>query len=160
MAFSFISHRDAFVATRLVRDWEHTRKASAVLPATTTQNIFTISGGRVLVHHLIGEFTVVASGTATNLKVTSVPTTGSAVDVTAVLAIASFEAGALLIVEGDGTALIGTSTGAGFAPALTQVPWVCPIGTLRIDASATNTGATKWDIFWEALDPGATVVSA
>jgi hypothetical protein len=45
--------------------------------------------------------------------VTSVPTTGSAVDIASNLAIASFEAGAILVVEGDGTALIGTATGAG-----------------------------------------------
>jgi hypothetical protein len=86
-----------------------------------------------------------------------VPTVGSAVDVAANLAIANFEAGAILVVEGDGTALIGTSAGAGFAPALTLVPWVVPAGVLRITTSATNLGATKWDIWYLPLDSGASI---
>jgi hypothetical protein len=102
----------------------------------------------------------VCSATAANLKVTSVPTTGSAVDVAANLAIANFEAGAILVVEGDGTALIGASGGAGHAPALNALPFILPIGTLRIETSGTNTGATKWDLWYFPLDDGASVVSA
>lgn len=135
-------------------------KTAATLPATTTQNIFTIAGGRVLVTALIGEVTTVCSATATNLKVTSVPTTGTAVDVASNLAVASFEAGAILVCEGDGTALIGTSAGAGFAPALNALPFILPIGTVRIETSATNTGATKWDLFYVPIDDGAVVASA
>lgn len=137
-----------------------TSKAAATLPATTTQDIFTITGGRVWVTCLVGEVTTVCSATATNLKVTSVPTTGSAVDIASNLAIASFEAGAILVVEGDGTALIGTSTGAGHAPALNALPFILPIGTIRIETSATNTGATKWDLFYLPIDDGAVVASA
>src|SRR3954469_25486123 len=89
----------------VVDQWIHVRKTAATLPATGNQSIFTITGGRVLVKALIGEVTTVNSATATNLKVTSVPTVGSAVDVAANLAVASFEAGAIMVVEGDGTAL-------------------------------------------------------
>ena len=138
----------------------HVQKTSATLPATTTQNIFTIAGGRVWVTALIGEVSTVFGATATNLKCTSVPTTGTAVDIASNLAVANFEAGALLIVEGDGTALIGTATGAGFAPALNALPFVLPIGTIKIETSATNTGATKWDLFYFPLDDGASVASA
>ena len=54
----------------------HVQKAAATLPATTTQNIFTIGGGRVWVVALVGEVTTVIQNQANNLKVTSVPTTG------------------------------------------------------------------------------------
>jgi hypothetical protein len=136
-------------------------KASAVLPQTTTQNIFTIAGGRVMVTALIGQFTAAASGTASNLKVTSTPSVGTAVDVAANLAIANFELGAILIVEGDGTAIIGTATGSGFAPALNALPFVLPAGVLNIETSGSNTtGATKWDIWYFPLDDGASVASA
>jgi len=135
-------------------------KASATLPATSTQNLFTIAGGRVMVTALIGEVTTVVQAQANNLKVTSVPTTGSAVDIASNLDINGFEAGALLVVEGDGTALIGTSAGAGFAPALNALPFILPIGTLRIATSATNTGASKWKLFYQPLDVGASVASA
>lgn len=138
----------------------HTVKTAASLPASTTQNIFTISGGRVLVTVFFGEVSTVIQAQACNLKVTSVPTTGSAVDVATNLDINAFEAGAILVAEGDGTALIGTTAGAGFAPALNALPFILPIGTIRIATSATNTGATKWDIFYFPLDEGASVVSA
>lgn len=138
----------------------HTAKTAATLPATTTQNIFTISGGRVLVTVFVGEVTTIIQAQANNLKVTSVPTTGSAVDIASNLDVNAFEAGAILVVEGDGTALIGTSTGAGFAPALNALPFILPIGTIRIATSATNTGATKWDVWYLPLDDGASIVSA
>lgn len=135
-------------------------KASATLPASTTQDLFTIAGGRVLITHFIGEVTTIVQAQACNLKVTSTPTTGSAVDFASNLDINGFEAGALLIAEGDGTALIGTSAGAGFAPALNALPFVLPIGTVKITTSATNTGATKWNVWYFPLDDGASVVSA
>lgn len=135
-------------------------KASATLPATTTQNLFTIAGGRVLVTHLIGEVTTIVQAQACNLKVSSDPTTGSTVDVASNLDINAFEAGAILVVEGDATALIGTAAGAGFAPALNALPFVLPIGTVTITTSATNTGATKWKLWYLPLDDGASVVSA
>ena len=144
----------------LLSQWIHVAKASATVPATTTQNLFTISGGRCLVKLLLGEVTTIIQTQANNLKVTSVPTTGSAVDVATDLNISAFEAGALLVAEGDGTALIGTSAGAGFAPALNALPWVVPIGTLRIETSATNTGATKWDLWYQPLDSSGRIVSA
>ena len=138
----------------------HAVKASATLPASTVQNLFTIAGGRVLVTHLIGEVTTVVQSQACNLKVSSDPTTGSTVDIASNLDINAFEAGAILVVEGDGTALIGTSAGAGFAPALNALPFVLPIGTVTITTSATNTGASKWDLWYFPLDDGASVVSA
>lgn len=138
----------------------HVSKAAAALPASA-QNIFTITGGRILVTILLGEVTTLCTATATNLKVVSTPTIGTAVDVAANLAIANFEKGALLIVEGDATAIIGTSAGAGFAPALNALPFIIPAGTLSLATSADNAGgATKWDIWYFPLDDGASVASA
>lgn len=146
--------RDVF--TTIARGFR-AQKAAATLPATGNQTIFTIAGGRCMVSLLLGQVTTVCDATATNLKVTSVPTVGSAVDVAANLAIASFEAGAILVVEGDGTAIVGTSAGAGFAAATSQIAWVVPAGVLRITTSATNAGATKWDIWYHPLDDGASI---
>ena len=147
-------------AAGLMTQGIHVAKTSATLPATTAQNIFTIAGGRVLVTALIGEITTIIQAQACTVKVTSTPTTGSAVDFASALDVNAFEAGAILVVEGDGTALIGTSAGAGFAPALNALPFVLPIGTVKITTSATNTGATKWDLWYFPLDDGASVVSA
>ena len=106
----------------------------------------------------VGQVTTANSATATNLKVTSVPATGTAADIAANLAIASLEAGTIYVVEGDATALIGVS--AGFAPALNALPFILPAGTIRIETSATNTGASKWDVWYIPLDEGARIVEA
>lgn len=140
--------------------WIRVDKAAATLPATTTQNIFTIAGGRVLVKLLLGEVSTVVQNQLCNLKVTSAPTTGTAVDIASNLNIQAFEAGALLQVEGDGTALVGAAAGAGAVNAANPTEFVLPIGSVRIETSATNTGATKWTMLYRPLDSSARVVSA
>ena len=134
-------------------------KSSATLPATTTQNIFTVSTGRVLITRLTGEVTTIVQAQACNLKVTSVPTTGTAADLAANLDINAKEAGTLFLVEGDGTALVGANAGAAMS-AVGSNPIEVPEGTIRIETSATNTGATKWEIWYIPLDSGASIVSA
>ena len=131
-------------------------KAAATLPATTTQTIFTVAGGRVLVTLLVGEVTTIIQAQANNLKVTGAPTVGTAVDLASNLDVNAKEAGTLLLVEGDGTALVGANAGA----ALNGVGGcaiVVPVGVIRIETSATSTGATKWQIRYFPLDDGAVV---
>ena len=131
-------------------------KAAATLPATTTQTIFTVTGGRVLVTLLLGEVTTIIQAQANNLKVTSAPTVGTAVDLASNLDVNGKEAGTLLLVEGDGTALVGANAGAALnAVGIGAV--VVPVGVIRIETSATNTGATKWHIRYIPIDVGATV---
>lgn len=137
----------------------HSVKTAATLPATTTQNIFTISAGRCAVLLLLGEVTTVIQAQANNLKVTSAPTTGTAVDLASNLDINADEAGLLYLVEGDGTALVGANAGAALSGVGAPF-FIVPIGTIRIETSATNTGATKWDVWYFALDEGASIVSA
>ena len=137
----------------------HVAKATATLPATTTQNIFTVTGGRCLVLLLLGEVTTIIQAQANNLKVTSAPTTGTAVDLASNLDVNAKEAGTLLLAELDGTALVGANAGAALS-GVGQSACVVPIGSIRIETSATNTGATKWDIWYIPLDVGALIASA
>jgi len=151
-------HRDVF--TTMARGF-HVARASAVLPATTTYSLFTISTGRVLVTLLMGEVTVVNTATATNAKILINPTTGTSGEIAADLAIASLEAGTIYLVEGDGSALVAVSAGGSYFAAGTPAPFVAPAGTLDLETSATNaTGAAKWDIWYFPLDAGASVASA
>jgi len=133
-------------------------KTTATLPATTTQNIFTISGGRVAVGLLFGEVTTVVQAQACNLKVTHVATLGGNVDLASNLDINAFAAGRLFLVEGDGTALV--SNGGSLLSAIGAASMILSAGTIRIETSATNTGATKWSLYYVPLDIGAAIVSA
>lgn len=137
----------------------HVAKAAATLPSSTTQDIFTVAGGRVLVKALLGEVTtLVGTGTTPDLQVQMDPTVGTTIDVATDVQIGDDEVGTLYYVEGDGTALIPISSGYGQAAA--GQGFILPAGTLQIVTSETTTGATKWDIFYVPLDDGAYIVSA
>lgn len=135
----------------------HVSKSAATLPSSTTQDIFTVAGGRVWVRLLVGQVTtLVGSGTTPDLQVQIDPTTGTTVDVAADVVIADDEVGTLYLVEGDGTALVPISSG--YVP-VTQ-GFVLSPGIVQIVTSETTVGATKWDLWYWPLDDGASVVSA
>ena len=134
-------------------------KTAATLPASTTQDIFTVSGGRVLVTLLTGEVTTVVQAQACNLSVVHVTTVGGDVTLASTVEINADEVGTLYGVEGDGTALVATSSGA-FLNGLSGGGFVLAEGTMNITTSATNTGATSWELWYIPLDDGATVASA
>ena len=52
-------------------------RTAATIPQTAAQNIFTITGGRILLVALIGTVTTVIGGTATTVKVTNTPAAGN-----------------------------------------------------------------------------------
>ena len=138
----------------------HVAKTSATVPQGAVQTIFTVSGGRVLVELLVGEVTTVLGSTANNLTVNTVPTTGTGLIIASAAEGNALEAGGLMVVEGDGTALgIVGKAGAGMITSGTGA-WICPTGTINFQCVASTTGATKWDIWYVPLDVGATVVTA
>ena len=159
-------HASSLAASRsgaaVLDQYIHVQTPARVLPATTTDQIFRVKGGRVLVKVLLGEVTTICSGTATTLKVTSKKldaasaAVGTAVDVASATAVTSKEVGSLLTVEGDGTGLIVNDAGAGL-PGTGAGYWIAPQGEIYLTTSATNTGATKWDLWYLPLDEGAYV---
>lgn len=144
------------------------QKAAAILPASTTQTLFTISGGRVVVTALIGEVTTVFDGTVNSLSVEADPTVGAAADLAAATVCTSDIAGTLYTVHGIQAALLGTQKEGGtevptHAVAKTPVGggFVVPAGVIQLKTTATDTtGATKWTLVYVPLDDGASVASA
>lgn len=147
-----------------LEQWVQVSTGARVLPATTTDQIFRVKGGRVLVYLILGQCTTICSGTATNLKVTSKAldaasaAVGTAVDLCSNVAITSKEVGAFYTVEGDGTAGVANNAGAGL-PASGVGRCILPQGEIYLTTDATNTGAFKWDIWYQPLDYGAYVES-
>lgn len=128
-------------------------RTTTVLPATTQAPIFTITGGRIALTHLVGEFTVAGSATVTTLKVTSNPVIGSDVDLSTAVAITSREVGSLVTLPVVlGGALSVTNAGAG-GPSVSG--FIIPIGSLDLVTSATNTGSVRWSMTFVPLDDGA-----
>lgn len=140
--------------TQLLAQFGNTvSKATAALPQTTTGTLFTVTGGRVLLTSIVGEVTTVIQTQANNMKLVATPTTGTAVDICAVLDVSAKEAGCLFGITGlFSDALVGANAGA----TVTQRnPVVLPIGTLKLSCSASNTGNVKWICTYIPLDVGA-----
>lgn len=134
-------------------------RATATLPATTQAAIFTISTGRVLVTSLVGTVTVATGATATNLKITGNPATGTDVDIAANVAAASKEVGSMFTLPATfGGALVVNN--AGGAPLQLGVGVILNPGTLDLVTSATNTGSVRWDLTYVPIDDGASVTAA
>lgn len=133
-------------------------RATATLPASTLGNLFAVSGGRVLLKYLVGEVTTIIQAQACTVKVTSTPTTGTAVDLSAVSAsISGLEVGGKFGLPAAAATALVTGNAGGILTALSS--WVIPIGNIGITTSATNTGSVKWDLIYVPLDAGASVVA-
>ena len=132
-----------------------TEKGAATLPAGTTDDLFTIAGGRVLAS-FIGEVTVVIQTQANATNLLHNPAAGTTTDLCGTLDITADEVGLLYGLTGTaGDAMIGLGK---------TVPLGNPIvlqeGVVELECAATNTGATKWTCYWIPLDDGATVTAA
>ena len=150
--------------TAVLSQWIQVSRPTLALPQTTTQQLFRVYGGRILVKLLLGEVTTVIEGTDPQIKVSVSSLTnagalqGTAYDIASTLDISSDEVGTLYSVEGDGTAIISgnqvsasvESFGTGF---------VMKQGQIYITTGASKTGAIKWDLWYQPLDSGAYVVS-
>lgn len=135
-------------------------RSTATIPQTATQNIFTVTGGRILVTGLLGEVTTVIGGTATTLKVSTAPTTGTAVDLTSATAITSKEVGSQATLPLTAAAALVVNNGGGGGQLPTHAPYVVPIGSITITTSASTTGAIKWSLTYIPLDDAASVAAA
>lgn len=133
-------------------------RATATLPQTTTGNIFTITGGRIIVRGLVGTVTTIIQNQLNNTKLTSSPTTGTAVDLCTVTDIANLEVGGMVALPAAvGSAL---AKGNGGALALADPLLVLPVGSIVLNCAASNTGSVKWDLIYTPLDNGAQVAAA
>lgn len=146
----------------VIDQYIHVACPSRTIPATTTDQIFRVKGGRVKVRQLVGEVTTAIQNQLDNLKVSakkldnSSAAVGTAVDIAANVDMANRELGGLYFVEGDGTAGVLSNAGGAFIGP-NSGEWIAPQGEIYVTTSATNTGAMKWDIWYLPLDPGAYV---
>lgn len=135
-------------------------RATANLPQTAAGNLFAVSGGRILLVAIVGEVTTIIQAQATTVKLTSTPTTGSAIDLSAATTdINALEVGGRLTLANPpaaGTALVKTNAGY---TALPGVRTIIAIGNISLTTGASSTGQMKWDLMYIPLDVGAQVAA-
>jgi hypothetical protein len=135
-------------------------KAGQNLPQTATANLFTVSGGSVLVTSLLGVVSTVIQGTDPGLSLGTAPTTGTAETsgIATTTSIASAEVGTWLGVQAS-TGSAGALVNGGHAGSAVwlSAPFVVPAGTITWTTTASKTGAIKWYLTYVTLDTGAAV---
>jgi len=135
--------------------WQTVARATAALPQSGTDSLFTITVGRILLVGLIGEVTTVIQTQANNTKLTFNPTeTGASTDICANLNITGDAVGTLYSITGT----VGDAMQEGMLMTTTYMTnLVLSEGTIDLTTAASNTGNVKWDMFYIPLDKGATV---
>jgi hypothetical protein len=133
---------------------------AAAVPSATA-NLFTISGGDILLTSLTGEITTVFDAGATTLKLRFAPTeaTATALDLSAATAAQGAAAVGrhyhLPTLVGSALAT-DDATLSGFAEQIT--PYLLPPGVISlVVATGQTTGKLKWDLTYIPLDDSSNV---
>lgn len=135
-------------------------RATAALPSGTLGNIFTVSGGRVLITSLVGEVTTVLGAGANTITIGTAPTvgTGSATALGTSATITTAAVGSHFAASAGGATVIDVSTQAGVTVA--AAGFLVDAGSITITTTATVTGLVKWSITYIPYDDAATVAAA
>jgi len=125
---------------------------------TTGLDLFTISGGTVLVTLILGEVTTIMETKTINLKLQADPTTGTTSDMSANVDMTAAEAGTLITISG----VPGTATQLGKSGNVIGqlAPVVVAPGVIQVIIGATHTGSIKWSVFYVPLEEGASIAAA
>lgn len=153
-------------AVRLIAEGIVVERAAAVVPtvAQSPQNIFTVSGGRILLLGLFAQVTTVMSATAYSVTIGLTPgagTSSASSIATGTTALANLEVGTFFGIGQTVAAAVvaGTNASTPFLVSPRQGQ-VLNAGTVTLTGSATQTGAAKWDLVYVPLDLGASVAAA
>ena len=145
------------VGQATVGQWIHVVRPALAFPQTTNEQLFRVYGGKILVLLLMGTVTTVVAATDPQLSIDGYALNAAGAVVGSVKAIAATadtkdaEVGGIWVVEGDGSAFILATAGAAYIGSQNG-KWIMPQGEIVLVAAASQTGAAKWDLFYQPLD--------
>jgi len=136
-------------------------RATATLPQTGAESLFTITGGGVHVVSLIGEVTTVIETQINATKLVFNPTaTGASTDLCATLDITADAVGTFYSLTGTAA----TAMTAGLQCLVSSLQLASPLylepGAIELDCGASNTGSVAWKLLYYPYDNGAAIVAA
>lgn len=134
-------------------------RATAALPQTTTANLFTVTGGRVIVRALIGQVTTVIQAQANAVKLVYDPTaTGANQDLCATLDVNGHAVGIMYGITGIVTDALKSNL-LFMKNDIDQGILLNP-GAIALTTAASNTGSVSWSLFYVPIDAGTLVAAA
>jgi hypothetical protein len=146
--------RELLLGTLVNKSW--------TLPASATTNtLYTVAGGAVLVTGLVGQVTTLIGSTATTVAVGAAPTVGTldTDGIATATAVTSAEKGTWIGVQASsglgGALVVGTLAGSS---AWLSTPFTAYTGTITATTSANaGAGVINWYLTYIPLDTGASV---
>lgn len=130
-------------------------RAAANLPATTSGNLFAVSG-RVMITTIVGVVTTAIQAQANAVKLEAFLTSAAAAtDMCATVDINGQGVGKMLGIPGA----VGSAAVMGYAVPQTNELIVNGPGFIRLNTAATNTGQMSWTVTYIPLEVGATVTA-
>lgn len=135
-------------------------RPTASLPQTTAAGLFRITGGKIRILSIVGEVTTVIQTQTNNTKLQFASASpGATTDLCAVLDITAKAVGSLFSITGTLATAMKVTTNNMVVPAddLASPGLVIGPGDIKLSCSASNTGAVKWTVNYEAVDQGANI---
>src|SRR6185312_12324483 len=130
-------------------------RATATLPASTSGNLFAVSG-RVLLTTIVGQVTTAIQAQANAIKLEAFLTAAAAAtDLCATAESNGQGVGKLFGITGA----VATAGVFGYGVPQTNEIIINGPGFIRLNTAATNTGSMAWSITFIPLDDGATVTA-
>ncbi len=127
-----------------------------------SDNLFTISGGPILVTEFVGIVTTGIGGTVATCHIdfTSDVPTSTTTALSTTVAITSDAAGTSYTFTTDALPVL-TPTDNGVLMLIPRLAWLLPTGTIKAHCSAANTtGVIAWYIFYKQLSQFSKVIAA
>ena len=134
-------------------------RTTANLPQTTSGNLFTVTGAPIEIIEIIGEVTTVIQNQANNTKLKITDTASSTTtDICAVVDIAAAAVGTFFNVTGTfANAMVKTPGGTSISE---SGRIICPVGAIKLDCAASNTGQVRWYLRYRPMGTAAVVAAA
>ncbi len=125
-----------------------------------THDIFTITGGRILVTQILGQVTI-AVATASSIQLIANPAAalGTTRAMCALLLVNGYQVGDLLGITGVNTDPMIPPAASGTVEAQTMGV-IVQIGAIELLCNLIGAGSIRWTLKWVPIDEGAAVVAA
>lgn len=135
-------------------------RTTANLPQSVAAAIFTVTGAPIKILDIVGEVTTIIQTQTDNAKLQITDTASSTTtDICATTDITAKAVGTFFSVTGTAANALVSTAGGAVAPGQAN-GIVCPIGSIKLSCSASNTGQVRWYIRYRPLGTGAIVAAA
>jgi len=132
-----------------------------ICSSVTTQNLFSIAGGAIKLDAIVGQVTTAIAAGANNTKLVYTSTGGAAVDLCAVLNVASAAIRKTLTITGIKADALKLSPDEGVTVIVdaTSAYVILNPGIISMNCSATTTGVIRWEMAYEPVSADSLVTA-